>query len=260
MATEYLIGLAPLAMNSISRVLDVALTGRRTSVSSSIFWVDQFPFDVRMRTTPKVKLMLRAMLEIESAVTTNSVASLLSTICESTLTLIVGIVVAGDMPSVVEGLSSGASDAIGFCAVVVGAGTVVVDAITGLMETMKLSVGAAAAEKLIVAGTAAYNVHVPEASTVSLPLNRSIVQMLVVEEACEISPSDAPALTRAAMVMPSKSAGLMVSTVVLCGNDSVRVVAASVALAVLVGTARMRCEFVGNTRSISQTPLRKKVA
>ena len=252
MATEYLIGLAPLAMNSISRVLDVALTGRRTSVSSSIFWVDQFPFDVRIRTTPKVKLMLRAMLEIESAVTTNSVASLLSTICESTLTLIVGIVV--------EGLSSGASDAIGFCAVVVGAGTVVVDAITDSMETIKLSAGAAAAEKLIVAGTAAYSVHVPEASTVSLPLKRSIVQMLVVEEACEISPSDAPALTRAAMVMPSKSVGSMVSIVVLCGNDSVREVAASVALAVLVGTARVRCEFVGNTRSISQTPLRKKVA
>lgn len=252
MATEYLIGLAPLAMNSISRVLDVALTGRRTSVSSSIFWVDQFPFDVRIRTTPKVKLMLRAMLEIESAVTTNSVASLLSTICESTLTLIVGIVV--------EGLSSGASDAIGFCAVVVGAGTVVVGAITDSMETIKLSAGAAAAEKLIVAGTAAYSVHVPEASTVSLPLKRSIVQMLVVEEACEISPSDAPALTRAAMVMPSKSAGSMVSIVVLCGNDSVREVAASVALAVLVGTARVRCEFVGNTRSISQTPLRKKVA
>jgi hypothetical protein len=52
----------------------------------------------------------------------------------------------------------------------------------------------------------------------------------------------------------------MVSTVALCGNDSVRKVAASVALAVLVGTARVRCEFVGNTRSISHTPLRKKVA
>jgi hypothetical protein len=52
----------------------------------------------------------------------------------------------------------------------------------------------------------------------------------------------------------------MVSIVVLCANDSVRGVAVSVALAVLVGTARMRCEFVGNTRSISQTPLRKKVA
>ena len=252
MATEYLIGLAPLAMNSISRVLDVALTGRRTSVSSSIFWVDQFPFDVRMRTTPTVKLMLRAMLEMESAVTTNSVASLLITICESTLTLTVGIVV--------EGLSSGASDAIGFFAVVVGAGTVVVDVITGLMETMKLSVGAAAAEKLIVAGTAAYSVHVPEASTVRLPLNRSIVQMLVVEEACEISPSDAPALTRAAKVMPSKSVGEILPIVVLCGKDKVRGVAASVAFAVLIGTARVRCGFVGNTRSISQTPLRKKVA
>jgi hypothetical protein len=65
---------------------------------------------MRMRTTPTVKLMLRAMLASESAVTTNSVASLLSTICESTLTLTVGIVVAGDMPSVVEGLSSGASN------------------------------------------------------------------------------------------------------------------------------------------------------
>ncbi len=252
MATEYLIGLAPLAMNSISRVLDVALTGRRTSVSSSIFWVDQFPFDVRMRTTPKVKLMLRAMVEMESAVTTNSVASLLITICESTLTLTVGIVV--------EGLSSGASDAIGFFAVVVGAGTVVVGSITGLMETIKLSAGAAAAEKLIVAGTAAYSVHVPEASTVRLPLKRSMVQMLVVEEACEISPSDGPALTRAAMVMPSKSVGSMVSTVVLCGNDKVRGVAASVALAVLVGTARMRCGFVGSTRSTSHTPLERKVA
>ena len=239
-------------MNSISRVLDVALTGRRTSVSSSIFWVDQFPFDVRMRTTPKVKLMLRAMVEMESAVTTNSVASLLITICESTLTLTVGIVV--------EGLSSGASDAIGFFAVVVGAGTVVVGSITGLMETIKLSAGAAAAEKLIVAGTAAYSVHVPEASTVRLPLKRSMVQMLVVEEACEISPSDGPALTRAAMVMPSKSVGSMVSTVVLCGNDKVRGVAASVALAVLVGTARMRCGFVGSTRSTSHTPLERKVA
>jgi hypothetical protein len=87
-----------------------------------------------------------------------------------------------------------------------------------------------------------------------------MVQMLVVEEACEISPSDAPALTRAAMVMPSKSVGSMVSTVVLCGNDSVRGVAASVALAVLVGTARVRCGFVGKIRSISQIPLRKKVA
>lgn len=252
MATEYLIGLAPLAMNSISRAFDAALTGIRISVSSSIFWVDQFPFDVRMRTTPTVKLMLRAMLEMESAVTTKSVASLLITICESTLTLIVGIVV--------EGLSSGASDVIGFCAVVVGAGSVVVEVITGLMETMKLSVGAAAAEKLIVAGTDAYNVHVPEASTVSLPLKRSMVHTLLVEEAYEVSPSDAPALTRAVMVMPSKSVGAMVSIVVLCGNDSVREVAMSVALAVLVGTARVRCEFVGNTRSISQTPLRKKVA
>ena len=252
MATEYLIGLAPLAMNSISRVLDVALTGRRTSVSSSIFWVDQFPFDVRMRTTPTVKLMLRAMLEMESAVTTNSVASLLITICESTFTFTVGIVV--------EGLSSGASESLGSCVVVGGAGTVVVDVITGLMETMKLSVGAAAAEKLIVAGTAAYSVHVPEASTVRLPLKRSMVQMLVVEEACEISPSDAPALTRAAMVIPSKSVGSMVSIVVLCGNDSVREVAVSVALAVLVGIARVRCGFVGKIRSISQIPLRKKVA
>jgi len=110
MATEFLIGLAPLAMNSISRAFDATLTGKRISVSSPIFWVDQLLFDMRMRTTPTVKLILRAMLASESAVTTNSVASLLSTICESTLTLTVGIVVAGDVPSVVEGLSSGASN------------------------------------------------------------------------------------------------------------------------------------------------------
>ena len=75
-------------------------------------------FDMRMRTTPTAKLMLRAILAREAAVTTNSVASLLSTICESTLTLIVGIVVAGAVPSVVERLSSGASDTIGFSAAV----------------------------------------------------------------------------------------------------------------------------------------------
>lgn len=112
----------------------------------------------------------------------------------------------------------------------------------------------------MVAGTEAYTVQTPVASTVSLPLTRSIVQTLVVEEACDISPSEAPALTRAVMVMPLKSVGEILPIVVLCGNDSVRVAAVSVAFAVLVGTARVRWELVGSSRSTSHTPLERKVA
>lgn len=73
-------GSAPLAMNSISSALDVAFTGSRISVRFSMLWLDHVPPDVRTRTRPVVMLMLRAMLEMESAVITNSVVSLLITI------------------------------------------------------------------------------------------------------------------------------------------------------------------------------------